>query len=335
MPKSSNQKQRILLLQKMLERETDEKHPLSMSEILQRLRQCDIETERRSIYDDINVLKENGLDIRAEKVPVTKYFVAARKFELSEIKLLIDSVAAAKCLPEKETGELIKKLLSLCSKHEGKQLAQLQNKTALHYVKSNNRHIYLNISTILDAIQQGRNLTFNYQYYTVNKELKYRRKGKRYSVTPYTLFCNTDIYYLFAYDIFKRQFRYYRLDRIKDAGLGRYDMKGKDEVGNVPIADFPKTNFSPLDGKVEYVTMHFNKHLLNSVIDRFGKEISIRNGGSRYIITVPVVLSQQFYAWAFRFGKDMQIVSPAYVAEDFKKMLFDVGQMYTFDKSSK
>ena len=326
MPKTSNQKRRILLLQEMLLHETDEEHPISMAEIMQRLRQYDIDADRRSIYDDIEALRQNGLEIKSEKLPTTKYFISEREFELSEIRLLVDCVAASKCLPKKETNELQNKLCSLTSKHMAKQL--LKEQPSLNYVKSNNKQIHFTILKALEAIQQQRNMTFNYQYYTVTKEMKFRRLGRRYSVTPYVLFWNSDIYYLFAFDIYKKQFRYYRLDRIREAGLGKYDMRGKDALSGIPVHEFPKMNFAPLHGEVANVTMRFSKQLLNPIIDRFGKSINIRIENNYYLTTVPVILSQQFYAWLLRFGTDLQIVSPNNVVDNFKKLLRDVSKLY-------
>ena len=63
MPKSENQKKKILILLKLLYEQSDEQHPLSMKTILDCLEKENISAERKSIYSDMEVLRECGYDI--------------------------------------------------------------------------------------------------------------------------------------------------------------------------------------------------------------------------------------------------------------------------------
>ena len=63
MAKSNNQKAKILYLERMLQ-ETGEHHALSMQDILAGLNEHGITAERKSIYDDVEVLRSIGMDIR-------------------------------------------------------------------------------------------------------------------------------------------------------------------------------------------------------------------------------------------------------------------------------
>jgi len=92
MPKSSNQKLKLLYLLKMFLEETDENNSLTMSEIILKLKELGINAERKSLYDDFEQLNIFGLDIckTSEKIP--GYYNLATQFELPELKLLIDAV---------------------------------------------------------------------------------------------------------------------------------------------------------------------------------------------------------------------------------------------------
>lgn len=57
-------KLKILYVKQILEEETDAEHGLSMRQIIERLEQFDIKAERKSVYRDIEVLREFGCDIR-------------------------------------------------------------------------------------------------------------------------------------------------------------------------------------------------------------------------------------------------------------------------------
>ncbi|WP_311397037.1 hypothetical protein [Lancefieldella parvula] len=58
-------KLKILYVKQILEEETDAEHGLSMRQIIERLEQFDIKAERKSVYRDIEVLREFGCDIRS------------------------------------------------------------------------------------------------------------------------------------------------------------------------------------------------------------------------------------------------------------------------------
>lgn len=64
MPKSFNQKLKILYLMDVLLERTDEEHPISAKDMAQYLRGYGISVERKTVYDDIEALRIYGLDIR-------------------------------------------------------------------------------------------------------------------------------------------------------------------------------------------------------------------------------------------------------------------------------
>lgn len=97
MAKTMNQKGKILYLEKIL-KETTEDHPCSMQEILERLTEYGISAERKSIYDDMEVLRSVGMNIRFKRGKAAGYYVA----EEPE-KSLDDSVSGTE--PEEKVSE--------------------------------------------------------------------------------------------------------------------------------------------------------------------------------------------------------------------------------------
>ena len=57
MPRSANQKLKLLCLCRILWERTDEDHPLTVPELIQALEAWDIKAERKSIYDDMEALR--------------------------------------------------------------------------------------------------------------------------------------------------------------------------------------------------------------------------------------------------------------------------------------
>ena len=75
MAKGINQKGKILYLEKIL-REPSETHPCTMPEIIGRLQENGVSAERKSIYDDMEVLRSFGMDIKFKRGKYTGYYVA-------------------------------------------------------------------------------------------------------------------------------------------------------------------------------------------------------------------------------------------------------------------
>ena len=90
MARSENQKLKLFHLIDILHSETDENHSLSMPEIIEKLAAVGIKAERKALYDDIATLSDYGVYI--EKTADHRYYIATRKYELAELKILVESV---------------------------------------------------------------------------------------------------------------------------------------------------------------------------------------------------------------------------------------------------
>ena len=122
MSRSTNQKLKLLYLQRYLLRQSDERHPVSVADMIEELARHDIQAERKSIYDDLEALRSFGMDIVQQRGKQTRYYVGARDFELPELKLLVDSIQSSKFITEKKTLSLIRKVESLASVHDERML---------------------------------------------------------------------------------------------------------------------------------------------------------------------------------------------------------------------
>ena len=110
MAKSSNQKAKILYLMQLFLEETDEEHPISRKGLEEKLADLGIHAERKSLYNDIETLKNFGMDISYRKEHPEGYYLAEREFELPELKLLVDAVQSSRFITQKKSDSLIRKL---------------------------------------------------------------------------------------------------------------------------------------------------------------------------------------------------------------------------------
>lgn len=144
MPKSPNQKLKLLYLMEILLQQTDERHPMTVPEMISELARHGVAAERKSIYNDLESLRTFGLDIVQTKSRTTGYYIGARSFEVPELKLLVDSVQSSKFITHKKTLALIKKIEGLASIYDA-QLLQRQVYVRGR-VKSMNESVYYNVT---------------------------------------------------------------------------------------------------------------------------------------------------------------------------------------------
>ena len=262
--KTANNRLKILYLYKILWEKTDENHPISMPKIIEELEQYGIFAERKALYQDIEALKSFGLDIVSLKGDRPGYFVAGRDFELPELKLLADAVTSSKFLTEKKAAALLAKLETLCSSYEAGQLKRqvfVSNRE-----KSFNERIYLTVDVIHRAINQGKQISFKYFDYDINKKKSYRQ-GQRVC-SPYALVWSEEKYYLVAHYEKYGQITNFRVDRMENAEIT--EQAAKPMPKDFKLSDYLNSVFSMFSGEMRQVKLKFHSSLINPVIDRFG-----------------------------------------------------------------
>lgn len=329
MPKSPNQKLKLLYLLKILTEQTDEEHCLSAQALIDALAAYDIRAERKSIYDDIAQLNDFGYDIVLVKSKSGGgYYLAGRDFELAELKLLVETVQASRFLTLKKSRELIGKIEKLASKA---QAGQLQRQVYVaNRIKTANESIYYIVDDIHRAIQNNEKISFQYLEWNLARELVPRRDGRRYLVSPWALTCKDENYYLIAHDGEEDKIKHFRVDKMgKIEILNGVKREGAALFERFDIADYANKTFGMYGGQEETVTLEFENRFIGVVIDRFGKDVAVRQRDEEHFtVRVKVAVSGQFFGWLTGLGAGACIVSPKEVAQAYKTHLQEVLAQY-------
>lgn len=274
MPKSSNQKLKLLYLLRILQKETDEEHYLNSQQLIERLEKYDISAERKSIYDDIARLTDFGYDIIHVKTKGgSGYYMGSREFELAELKLLVDFI------------------------HR--------------------------------AIQENRQISFQYMEWTLDKKLVPRKGGARYVISPWALSWNDENYYLIGYDKEADLMKHYRVDKMGSIGLTREERQGSSVFENFDIAVYTNKTFGMYGGREEIVSLVFADQLIGVVLDRFGRETDIRRlQEGTFRVRVKVAVSGQFFGWLAGLGTQVRLAGPENVVEEYRNYLKKIYDRY-------
>ncbi|MCI5954039.1 MAG: WYL domain-containing protein [Lachnospiraceae bacterium] len=323
MAKSAGQKLKLLYILKLLTENSDENHPVSTADIISYLESNGIHSERKSIYDDIEKLCDFGYDIiQVQSRLGGGYYMAGREFELAELKLLVDAVQSSRFITTRKSRSLIKKLERMAGKYDAGKL-QRQVYVAGR-IKTENESIYYNIDNIHRAIQENKQIEFQYLDWNLKKELV-PRVGGRKQVSPWALIWREENYYLAAYDSVDGIMKHYRVDKMGQVRVLKEAREGMEQFAKVDPAVYTNQTFGMFSGTEEIVTLQFPNRLVGVVLDRFGREADIRPMTDRvFRIRVKVAVSGQFFGWLAGIGREAVVVSPAEVKEQYAVWLEDI-----------
>lgn len=323
MAKSEGQKLKLLYILKMLEDSSDADHPLSTQEIIERLDAQGIHSERKSIYSDMDALREFGYDIaQLHSRQGGGYYLASREFELPELKLLVDAVQSSRFITTKKSRELIHKLEARSSRYDAGKL-QRQVYVAGR-VKTENESIYNSIDSIHRAIQENRQIGFLYLDWNLKKKMEPRENGEK-QVSPWALVWREENYYLAAYDRTDGIMKHYRVDKMGQVKVLDRAREGMEQFAGMDLAAYTNRTFGMFAGEEETVTLQFPNRLVGVVLDRFGREVDLRPmEDGTFRIRARVAVSGQFFGWLAGIGREARIAAPAAVRERYRAWLAEI-----------
>lgn len=327
MPKSYHQKLKILYIARLLFDLSDEEHPMTAQELIDRLAQNGISAERKSIYADIDALIGYGMDIIRIEGRNGGYYMASRQFELAELKLLVDSVQASRFITGKKSRELISKLETLTSHANAKKLQRQVVVTNRN--KAVNESIYYSVDQIYAAMNADLKIRFQYFSWTPEKRIRLRKNGAFYEVSPWFLTWEDENYYLIAYDEQAAVMKHYRVDKMQKLSAGSSRRTGQEVAEDFDIAAYAKKTFGMFAGEEQTVVLLCRPELTGVLLDRFGMDVLMRtekDGSVR--VRAKVAVSPQFFGWLSGLGTGICIESPREIREEYYGWLREICRVY-------
>lgn len=329
MPKTAGQKVRMFHVLSLLFRNTDEEHGLTVAQLLESLAAMDIKADRKTLYDDIEQLRLLDFDIQNERGKDGGYRLVSRDFELSELVLLTDAVQSSRFITEKKSAALIKKLSNLTSVHQGKQLARKVQVSGR--IRNMDESIFYSVDTVHAAINNDRQISFNYYDYDRRKEKIKRHGGKTYVVSPISLCWDDEYYYLVAKDEEQGHIKHYRVDKMLKVTVLKDKPRSRESV-DFDMGPYTDKLFGMFGGEERLVTLRCKDDKAGVIIDRFGKDVPFRLfDDGHFEITAKVILSPVFYGWILGFGTDITVTSPKEAREELKRLANNALEAYKED----
>ncbi len=327
----SGQKLKLLYIVDILRKYSDEDHPISATEICSKLALFNVTAERKSVYNDIEQLIFYGYDIIKTRTPKAGFFLGSREFEIPEISLLTDAVKTAKFISAKKTRELISKLEAMQSVYQLNSL----NKGIYFDVdsKTKNEEIYYTIDTVSRAIENKKQIKFEYNVRTINENKEITISSSQKIISPYAMTWQDDHYYLIGnYEKYDNLI-HLRIDRMHKVEITDKNSRSFSEVSDYKsvfdVADYTKRLFGMYTGNIENIELKCSREILEQVVDRFGDSIFITKLTDKtFNINYKAVVSEALVTWIINFGNKIEAVSPENLREMVKERLNRVIELY-------
>lgn len=85
------------------------------------------------------------------------------------------------------------------------------------------------------------------------------------------------------------------------------------------IDSYTEQVFKMYGGQLADVVLEFDDKLIGVVYDKFGEDTKMIRSGEKCIATVKVQISPVFWGWLFQFARQMKILSPETVIEQYNQ----------------
>lgn len=316
----------LLRILQILEEKTDADHHLTQQMIADELRcRYGIDLERKAVGRDLQLLKDADIDIGSDR---TGFYLVSRRFEDSELHLLVDSVLSSRHITQKHSAELIDRLCGLASEHFRRNVRYIHSANEVD--KSENQQLFLNIELIDEAIEKGLRIQYDYNKYGTDRKL---HRTSTQVVSPYRMILHNQRYYLMAYCEHWKNIVYHRLDHITK-------MKVRDDAAT-PLKSLPGfangIDFNAISSAMPYMytdkkeTVEFtaDEGIVDQIVDWFGSTAKMRPGTLAGTVDVTIETSPKAMVhWATQYVNYVEVKKPERLRKEIREILEKASKKY-------
>lgn len=296
-----NNKKRILYLIDILKKNSNFDKHLSLDEIISLLEHKNIRVDnRKTLYDDFKILNECGVNVEYDN----GYYLLDCPFNLSEIKIIQDSINSLKNLDTSFKNDLNNKLYSFISSDEEKLLEEIKYTNT-----QKNQKLLPKMEDVLEAIRTHKMISIT----TKNNQIQ--------DIFPIFIHRANDYYYFYFHYQDNTKIYHYRFDNIKDVLI-------KDTLDsiNIPtkkiISHINESSNSFYTKETTKVNISFNPNIIDRLYDDFPGIIINKNKATLF-----VSINQIFFSKILAYGNEIKI-SDETIAYQYVEFLKSIQNNY-------
>lgn len=313
-------------------KKTDERHPVNTNELISYLNEKGVSAERKSIGRDVAAIRDAGYSIILSDEYKRGYYMTDQLFEDYELKIIADAVSGAKFITYEDSVSIVDKLCELANP-TGEEI--IKNHTFIDpKIKSKNKKVRYNIDKVINAIKNGKRITFQYFEFASNGKMQLKREGHTYEISPYYLCWDDDSYYLIGNSKSHNHLIHFHVEMMTNVEITKLRIRPRDEIeelrGSFSIGDYLRRSVNMYGGETVKVTLECSEKIAKNVRKEFGEEI-ITNPVSenRFKTEVRATGGEGLIRWIMQFSPtDMKVIAPPEIKSEVKERAKKLYELY-------
>lgn len=270
------------------------------------------EVSIRTIYRDIDILSSAGIPIYATQgkgggIAIQDSYVLKKSLlSEQEQKQILMALQGIRVLEDEQINMLLSKLSGVFQRQQGNWL-EIDFST---WTKSGaGKH---NFQLLQSAIWKSRIVSFSY----------YSGKGEQTKriIEPHKLVFKTSDWYLYGYCTLRKDFRFFKLTRIRDLKLQDAEF-----MQETPEHIFERSD--EFEMKTVQVTLLFDAGMSHEVYEKFDEEVSEQEDGSLLVTTI-LPDNELLYSYVLSCRERVEVLSPPYVRDNVRKRVRKMLEIY-------
>ncbi len=324
-------KEKLLFILERLKK-TDEQHPVNTNDLISYLGEKGITAERKSVARDVAALREAGYSIILCDELKRGYYMTDQLFEDYELKIIADAVSGAKFITYEDSSSIVDKLCELASP-TGEEI--IKNHTFIdEKIKSKNKKVRYNIDKVINAIKNGKRITFQYFEIAPDGKMQLKRDGHIYEISPYYLCWDEDSYFLIGNSKSHDHLIHFHVEMMTNVEIVKTPIRPRNEIeelrGSFSIGEYLRRSVNMYGGELIKLTLECSEKIAKNVRREFGEDIiTTPVGEDRFRTTVKAAEGEGLLRWIMQFSaEDMKVISPENIKETIKERAKELYKIY-------
>lgn len=323
------QKQKTLILLRILCEHTDASHPMTLAELAEELSRRGISSERKSLYRDLKAISDAGFSIGTIRSKDTRYYWNGFPFSRRDYLLLSNLLRIAPIIPRKRKPDLLGKLRETAPHPQKRE--SFADVFSIIPESTVTERVYSNVELLLDAITAGVKVSFTYKERTLSVSSA-GKKSHHYTVSPYRLVWN-DGYFLAAADG-EGSLVFYRPEKMEGLRLTSSPSEDIREVGgdlDFDLIQYIKGYFASLEDPVHMI-FRVSEAFLSTAERYFPSDSLIEStvDGS-CLITCDMPANESLFGWLLFHSDDVRILYPEALVQRLRRISLSAANIYNGD----
>ena len=324
-------KAKLLYILELLKK-TDEQHPVNTNDIIAYLEEKGLSAERKSVARDVEAIRQAGYSIILCDEYKRGYYMTDQTFEDYELKMIADAVSEAKFLTYGDSETLVNKLCEIAT-YTGEEI--IKEGTFIDpTIKSKNKFVRFNIDRVINAIKQKKRLTFQYYEIGPDGNMRLKRDGHIYEISPYYLCWAEDGYFLIGNSKSHDHLTHFRVDMMVNVEITKIPIRQREEIEELTedfsIGEYLRQNVNMYTGDLMSVTLECRQNAAPDFRTRFGTDIKVVPiDDEHFRADVTVTKGEGFIRWIMQFDPDdIKVIWPSDFYSVIEKRAKKISKCY-------